>query len=614
MQNIRKFAQRYVDWVIKLGRFKFTLLGFAVLAVFALGVQLILSYFFIDETYWQDLIRSIIFGLISAPFFIYFFNLLVEKLERSRQQLARYNQELNNKVYQLNQAKNQIEQASRNKTELMATISHELRTPLNGIVGLSRILLDGNLTEEQRNYLQTINVSAVSLGHIFNDIIDLEKLDSRRIDIIAKDTDFTAWLNDINNFATIMTAQKKLKFIIQYGDNLPHWANFDGVRLSQILWNLISNAVKFTEKGEIILKIDRTSEDQLQFSLTDSGIGIPQEELGKIFAMYYQVQANKRAGTTGSGIGLSISKRIAKLMGGDLSVESQVGIGSTFRLQIKINEASPPSAYAISNVHLSLHILLVEDLEINVIVAKSLLEKLGYQVDVANNGEQALQKFEQNQYDLILLDILLPDMSGFDIARRLRQNYEDGIYDYLPPLVALTANVLNSKTEYQQKGMDDVLAKPLSVEALNACLLEFFADEINMNTNTSPENPKSAVQNSEIFDVPMLLELKEMLGLTFLQDNLALFKQTMPNYIQDLNQSYKRYLASEETAKTVAQHAHKIKGAAAAVGLKHLQQIAQQAQTETDPQWQTQIARWIDVLTKEWLTDVEALENWLKIS
>lgn len=194
MRNLRYFAQKYVDWVIRLGRVKFSLLGLIVLAIWALCTQVLLSLLIIGEINWLDVVRSIVFGLVSAPFVVYFFTVLVEKLEYFRQGLADLVTILRNEVSErmlaeqkLSVALDNIEQTSRDKTRLMATISHELRTPLNGIIGLSRILLAEELSQKQRNYLKTINVSAVYLGHIFSDIIDLEKIDTRRIELNVKE-------------------------------------------------------------------------------------------------------------------------------------------------------------------------------------------------------------------------------------------------------------------------------------------------------------------------------------------------------------------------------------------------------------------------------------------
>ena len=612
MKNIKHFARRYVDWVVRLGKIRFSILGVAVLAVLALCTQIILSVIFVGKIYWQDLFRSIVFGMISAPFVIYFFTLLVEKLEHSRLALSHSVENLQKEIDErllaekrLSAALDKVEKISRDKTTLMTTISHELRTPLNGIIGLSRILLEEQPTERQRNYLKTINSSAVSLSHIFSDIIDLEKIDARRIELHSKETDFYALLNDISNFALLMAEEKRLEFHLDCPPTLPNWLMLDGVRLNQILWNLITNAVKFTQQGSVTLSVEQTTENEFAIRVTDTGIGIDEADLEKIFELYYQVNSNRNK-SLGSGIGLSISKAIAQLMGGDLTVTSEIGQGSTFLLTFKAEEAFRPSDED-SKLPLKLNILLVEDIEVNVVVAKSLLEKLGYQIDVAMTGAQAIEKFEQNYYDLVFLDIQLPDMSGFDIANYLRQNYENGIYDFLPPLIALTANVVQKKEEYLAQGMDDVIHKPLSLDELNQCLFDYFGEEITQFEPTETKQP----QVSSDFDTKMLGELVEMLGVNFVQDNLTLFEQTMDGYIIELQQAYQAYLQDPKQQSNVLSSAHKIKGALASVGLKRLQEIASRAQNAETEQWRDNIENWVNLLATEWQGEVDKLRVWL---
>ncbi|WP_044470524.1 ATP-binding protein [Mannheimia massilioguelmaensis] len=612
MKNMKFFAQQYVDWVIKLGRLKFSLLGFILIASLALCTHILLSLIFTGKIHWESLLYSVVFGVISAPFVIYFFALLVERLELSRQNLTNLVAELQQEIKVRIRAERRLEQASRDKTTLMATISHELRTPLNGIVGLSRILLDTHLNDEQRNYLKTINISAVSLGHIFNDIIDLQKIDGSKIELYKRETDFPALITDIYNLGKLMAEQKNLCFDIQVDENLPHWIMLDYTRLSQVLWNLMSNAVKFTEKGAISLQIKRLSYDKYSFAVKDTGQGIPQSELAKIFAMYYQVgsKTNKHK-AAGSGIGLAISKNIARLMGGDLTVESEEGKGSTFTLIIKADEVNQPLNNEVEELGLNLHILLVEDIELNIIVAKSVLEKLGHYVDIAMTGQEALEKFEKGNYDLVFLDIQLPDMTGFDIAKVLRNKYEDGVYDYLPPLIALTANVMQSKVDYQKQGMDDVLRKPLSLESLNKCLIEYFGDEIGVSMKSLNNAEIESSLDIEEFDYAMLKDLIDMLGVEFVQKNLELFKQTMPSYMVDLHNSYQKYLVDSAYQKEVASNSHKIKGAASSIGLKHIQQVAEKGQHDDNTEWESNIKFWINEIEETWLSDVEKLTEWL---
>lgn len=615
MKNIKQFgsfARRYVDWVVRLGKIRFSILGVLILAILALCTQMVLSLIFVGTIYWQDLLRSIVFGMISAPFVIYFFTLLVEKLERSRQALSRSVVKLQNEVEvrllaekRLSAALDKVEKISRDKTILMTTISHELRTPLNGIIGLSRILLEEQPTARQSSYLRTINSSAVSLSHIFSDILDLEKIDAHRIELNRKETDLYALLNDISNFAVLIAGEKHLEFRLICPPTLPNWLMLDGVRLSQILWNLITNAVKFTPKGSVTLSIEQMAEDEFAIRVTDTGIGIAEDDLEKVFELYYQVDSHHYK-SLGSGIGLSISKTIAQLMDGDLTVSSELGKGATFLLTFKAKEAQPPVESS-NKVPLKLCILLVEDIEVNIVVAKSMLQKLGYQIDVAMTGAEAIQKFEENYYDLVFLDIQLPDMSGFDIAHHLRENYENGIYDFLPPLIALTANVVQKKEAYLEQGMDDVIHKPLSLDELNQCLLDYFGEEIK-HFDVMEKKP---LQESTDFDTKMLGELIEMLGVKFVQDNLTLFEQAMSGYVVELQQAYQAYEKAPEQQAELLSTAHKIKGALASVGLKRLQQIAALAQNGDAENWQENIAHWVDILVQEWQLDVNKLRHWL---
>lgn len=607
-KNLKYFTQKYIDWVIKLGRFKFSLLGILVLAIWAILTQILLSIFIIGEIHWEDLLRSISFGLISAPFVIYFFTLLVEKLELSRLHLAKSVEDLRSEIQERICAEQSLAKINRDKTTLMETISHELRTPLNGIIGLSRILLDDELSDKQRNYLKTINISAISLSHILSDIIDLEKIDGLRIELHPVESDLTLIINNMTNIGALMAEQKQLQFEVKCGQNLPRFLMLDSTRLNQVLWNLLSNAFKFTEKGKVILEIQRLSENNIAFIITDTGIGIHQAEIEKIFAMYYQVKSTKTA--IGSGIGLAVSKNIAQLMGGDLTVDSEWGKGSRFILTINAQELGSSVIAPTNQMILDLNILLVEDIELNIVVAKAVLEKFGCHVDVAQTGKEAIQKFAQHYYDLIFLDIQLPDMSGFEVARFLRQGYEKGDYDYLPLLVALTANIIHCKAEYLKEGMDDVLHKPLSVKALNRCLAEHFSQELALKPDVNEEVVESAVDFE--LDFSRLHELIEMLGIQAVKESVHLFKQTMPEYVADLQLRLRHYLSDSRQKAELVAAAHKIKGAAGAVGLNRIQQIAQKAQREQRPEWEKHITEWVNEIATIWAGETDKLARWLQ--
>ncbi|MCC7826326.1 aerobic respiration two-component sensor histidine kinase ArcB [Escherichia coli] len=497
-----------------------------------------------------------------------------------------------------------LERASRDKTTFISTISHELRTPLNGIVGLSRILLDTELTAEQEKYLKTIHVSAVTLGNIFNYIIDMDKMERRKVQLDNQPVDFTSFLADLENLSALQAQQKGLRFNLEPTLPLPHQVITDGTRLRQILWNLISNAVKFTQQGQVTVRVRYDEGDMLHFEVEDSGIGIPQDELDKIFAMYYQVKdSHGGKPATGTGIGLAVSRRLAKNMGGDITVTSEQGKGSTFTLTIHAPSVAEEvdDAFDEDDMPLpALNVLLVEDIELNVIVARSVLEKLGNSVDVAMTGKAALEMFKPGEYDLVLLDIQLPDMTGLDISRELTKRYprED-----LPPLVALTANVLKDKQEYLNAGMDDVLSKPLSVPALTAMIKKFWdTQDDEESTVTTEENSKSEA----LLDIPMLEQYLELVGPKLITDGLAVFEKMMPGYVSVLESNL-----TAQDKKGIVEEGHKIKGAAGSVGLRHLQQLGQQIQSPDLPAWEDNVGEWIEEMKEEWRHDVEVLKAWV---
>lgn len=497
-----------------------------------------------------------------------------------------------------------LERASRDKTTFISTISHELRTPLNGIVGLSRILLDTELTAEQEKYLKTIHVSAVTLGNIFNDIIDMDKMERRKVQLDNQRVDLTSFLADLENLSALQAQQKGLRFNLEPTLPLPHQVITDGTRLRQILWNLISNAVKFTQQGQVTVRVRYDEGDMLHFEVEDSGIGIPQDELDKIFAMYYQVKdSHGGKPATGTGIGLAVSRRLAKNMGGDITVTSEQGKGSTFTLTIHAPSVAEEvdDAFDEDDMPLpALNVLLVEDIELNVIVARSVLEKLGNSVDVAMTGKAALEMFKPGEYDLVLLDIQLPDMTGLDISRELTKRYprED-----LPPLVALTANVLKDKQEYLNAGMDDVLSKPLSVPALTAMIKKFWdTQDDEESTVTTEENSKSEA----LLDIPMLEQYLELVGPKLITDGLAVFERMMPGYVSVLESNL-----TAQDKKGIVEEGHKIKGAAGSVGLRHLQQLGQQIQSPDLPAWEDNVGEWIEEMKEEWRHDVEVLKAWV---
>ena len=499
-----------------------------------------------------------------------------------------------------------LEKASRDKTTFISTISHELRTPLNGIVGLSRMLLDEQLSSEQIKHLKTIHMSAITLGNIFNDIVDLDKLDRRRLNLVSNHIDMFDFISDLKSLAFIQTEQKGLALHFEQTGLLPDYIDADDTRLRQVLWNLISNAVKFTEKGAVTIRCFCEREEngvqaRLCFEVQDSGIGIPADQLDKIFAMYYQVKGNSHA--TGTGIGLAVSSQIVQAMGGKLSVSSEVGRGSIFKLSIPVNFSDKGSEQKTElPTPLSLSILLVEDIELNILVATSLLEKLGHKVDSARSGVQALTKVANNQYQLILMDIQLPDMDGYQVTKKLRQAHGDN----LPPIVALTANLFTEKQRFIDHGMDDALGKPLGIEPLNEVLRRLFVHKDKQQEVQALLPCASPDSSDSLFDVLMLSELLEFIPVSVMLDNVTLFEQMMADYLQILDSNM---IAKDKDG--IVSEAHKIKSAAGSVGLKRIQELAQKVQSPDLPAWWDNIDDWVELIKSHYQNDSVELKRWI---
>lgn len=501
------------------------------------------------------------------------------------------------------QAENAVAKASKDKTAFIATISHELRTPLNGIVGLSRMLRDTRLNEEQFGWVSTIYASAITLGNIFNDIIDLDKLDRDRLELSLKTVSLKEFSKEIGSIIELLAADKGLAFESVILGELPTAVEVDGTRLRQILWNLLFNAVKFTQKGKVSLTIEAHEGGNgislVKFMVKDTGVGIPKSELDKIFAMYYQVSHPDHQSATGTGIGLAICQQMVNLMSGSIKVNSVVGEGTCFSVELPLAISDKPLELQQLAVQ-GLEILLVEDIELNVLVAKALLEKLGQHVEVAMTGTEAIKMVRAKQYDLILLDIQLPDMTGFNVASVL---HRDGLVEQTS-IVALTANVIKTRQEYLNNGMDDVIAKPIKKSRVIEVFNRLFTEQ-----PTVPQILVEEASNSEfeaILDLELLQMLVDTIGHEMVRTSVQVFEEKMPEYMEILQLS----LSANEKGEVCSQ-AHKIKGAAGSVGLARVQKIANQIQQGDHPTWWENVHDWVEELLMAEQQDIKKLTEWL---
>ena len=505
-------------------------------------------------------------------------------------------------------AEKAVEKASKDKTKFIATISHELRTPLNGIVGLSRMLRDTELTEEQFTWISTIYASAITLGNIFNDIIDLDKLERDKIALSYKTLSLETFTAELSSVIELLAADKGLQFVSNIIKPLPDFVQVDGTRLRQILWNMLFNAVKFTQKGQVSLSVSASVQADNKtanvcFDIQDTGVGIPQADIDKIFAMYYQVDHPDHQSATGTGIGLAICKEMVDRMNGDIEVQSEVGKGTRFLIHIPLQISEKPRVREELTIT-GLNILLVEDIELNVMVAKALLEKLGQNVDVAMTGGEAIEKIRTTTYDLILLDIQLPDMTGFDVADTVI--HEDLVMQ--TPIVALTANVIKKREEYLQNGMDDIIAKPIKKSRVITVLNELFGDQNLLPTvEISKVEPSSVNPLTNTMDLDFIVTLVDTIGHEMVIASLGVFKEKIPEYMETLHLSL-----TAKDKDDVCSQAHKIKGAASSIGLSRIQKVANQIQQGDHPTWWKNVHEWVDELDAAIAHDVDGFDEWIK--
>jgi two-component system aerobic respiration control sensor histidine kinase ArcB len=501
------------------------------------------------------------------------------------------------------QAENVVTKASKDKTAFIATISHELRTPLNGIVGLSRMLRDTNLTSEQFAWVSTIYASGITLGNIFNDIIDLDRLDRDRLELSLKTVSIKDFTQELGSIIELLADDKDLTFAAHVEEPLPALVEVDGTRLRQILWNLLFNAVKFTQKGVVSLEVKAKPIDaetsMVTFKVCDSGVGIPKQDLDKIFAMYYQVDLPEHQSATGTGIGLAICQQMVSLMNGEISVSSVVGEGTCFTVNLPLAISKKPIQVETLKVT-GLQILLVEDIELNVMVAKALLEKLGQHVDVAMTGNEAITMARDKQYDLILLDIQLPDMNGFEVANVL---HEESLVEQTS-IVALTANVIKTRQEYLDNGMDDVIAKPVKKSRIIEVFNSLFCEQPSTPHQPAPEPKKD--QLNTILDLELLQMLVDTIGHEMVRTSVKVFEEKMPEYLEILQINL-----SANDKDEVCSQAHKIKGAAGSVGLARVQKIANEIQQGDHPAWWQNVHDWVEQLNQAASQDMQKLINWL---
>lgn len=365
---------------------------------------------------------------------------------------------------QVLEEKRHIERSLKFKSEFLASMSHEIRTPLNGILSMTELLLQSELNEEQKEYAEMVFSSSKTLRSIVNDILDLSKLEAGKVSVNTSNFNLRYFMKEIESVYKRMAQEKKLSFDINYSKNLPEVIETDRRRLMQVLTNLLRNALKFTDRGGIIVNldyVDRKNKNYLRLDIEDTGIGIGQQDLEHLFKDYYQVSKSLREELEGTGLGLSISKKLVHLLGGKIGVNSEEGKGSTFWFEVPVKKVDTLQqevkvVASISSSKPTLRVLLVEDNLINQKAFSVMLKKMGCSVEMASNGIEAIEKYADDKFDIIFMDIQMPEMNGLEATEIIKKHKK------APPIIGLSGNIFHGDNSSPEGNiMDDFVMKPV---------------------------------------------------------------------------------------------------------------------------------------------------------
>jgi signal transduction histidine kinase/CheY-like chemotaxis protein len=494
-------------------------------------------------------------GLIFALIFSYFIYRDILKVKSYREQLfltkwkaEKLASQIAEEAKRKAESDTQIaEDAMKAKQQFLSNMSHEIRTPLTAIIGFTNVVLKTNLTEKQKEYMNAIKTSGDSLIVLINDILDLAKVDSGKIFFEQTPFKMKESITSILQLFEIKTQKNNTELILEYDQKIPDVLLGDPMRLRQIVLNLMSNAVKFTSGGKINVNVRLLKEDKkkvsIEFSIADTGIGIPEDKIATIFENFQQASNGTSKIYGGTGLGLAIAKQLVESQGGSISVKSKIDEGSTFSFKMnfqKTNESltenpkeqspSPESQTGPKKIK----VLVVEDIALNQLLMKTLLDDFGFECEIASNGKIAIEKLQNNNYDIILMDLQMPEMDGFEATDYIRNTMKLNI-----PIIALTANVTTADLEKcKTVGMNDYVSKPIEEKILYKKIVDLVNKPIPEKPNEVNENLTS-IEKSEQLKCTDLSYLKQRTksNQNLLMEMISLYLEQTPPILFAMKQS-----------------------------------------------------------------------------